>query len=543
MRAQLAKQKESPPSRRPVPDGRARPASSRAESLSVLQRALGNQAMLRLFPAASRSRPHSDDRGHASSSSETPSNPHLPSAVETKMASLFRTNFADVTIHPRSTYASGMGALALTRGNEIHFAPGKFRPSSRQGQELLGHELAHVVQQRQGRVSPTALLNRHAINDDSTLEAEAERAGKAAAAGHMVRLNSGERAPGMRPAVVQRSVDPEIDVLLVGHASPLWEHTHGRTREELNLNLSQDRVREVESYFRETFNRAYGSRGTPSYGFERMSVDLGVSAETPAVTTAAVGSRETLREAGGNVRANDPAMRRVDITTRVILHVSGTAPSSVPVEETTVEETRTRRWAVQIVMAGSFGEGAGGGFAMGRFKNRRTGQVATGFFGGAGIAGGPELPIPSASPNPSWTNFTTREPMTFEDFDGRLARLTDLSIGIGVAGYSWAYFQIEGMRESVSVGGFIMNEWGAGGSVLGGAWTFESIPRARTITRRTVETEETPYSFTIPDEFEHTVYFDTGSARIDDANLTQLEYYVETIISHIEAAEAEYAGE
>ena len=69
------------------------------------------------------------------------------------------------------------GAQAFTRGSEIHFAPGSYQPGSQAGQELLGHELAHVVQQRQGRVSATTALGKGmAMNDDASLEREADDA-------------------------------------------------------------------------------------------------------------------------------------------------------------------------------------------------------------------------------------------------------------------------------------------------------------------------------------------------------------------------------
>jgi hypothetical protein len=42
--------------------------------------------------------------------------------------------------------------MALTVGEHIYFAPGRYNALSRDGLMLLGHELAHVVQQRAGRV-------------------------------------------------------------------------------------------------------------------------------------------------------------------------------------------------------------------------------------------------------------------------------------------------------------------------------------------------------------------------------------------------------
>ena len=48
-------------------------------------------------------------------------------------------------------------------------------------QELLGHELTHVVQQSEGRVKPTTEVMGMPVNDDPSLEAEADKMGKKAA--------------------------------------------------------------------------------------------------------------------------------------------------------------------------------------------------------------------------------------------------------------------------------------------------------------------------------------------------------------------------
>ena len=81
--------------------------------------------------------------------------------------------------------AAAIGALAFTRGEQIFFAPGRYDPLSRGGQELLGHELAHVVQQRAGRVRPDT---GSFLNTDTGLEREADRAGAAAAAGQRAQV-------------------------------------------------------------------------------------------------------------------------------------------------------------------------------------------------------------------------------------------------------------------------------------------------------------------------------------------------------------------
>ncbi|RKN84805.1 DUF4157 domain-containing protein [Paenibacillus ginsengarvi] len=73
--------------------------------------------------------------------------------IQAKMESAFGTKFNQVGIHTdgkADRMARSIGASAFTTGSDIFFRQGQYNPGSRQGQELLGHELTHVVQQRGG---------------------------------------------------------------------------------------------------------------------------------------------------------------------------------------------------------------------------------------------------------------------------------------------------------------------------------------------------------------------------------------------------------
>jgi ribosomal protein S18 acetylase RimI-like enzyme len=96
------------------------------------------------------------------------------------MESAFNTSFADIKVH-EGNHVGSVGAIAYTQGSHIHFAPGRFNPETSSGQALLGHELAHVVQQRQGRVKATTQVNGLPVNDQSALEQEADALGQKAA--------------------------------------------------------------------------------------------------------------------------------------------------------------------------------------------------------------------------------------------------------------------------------------------------------------------------------------------------------------------------
>ena len=62
----------------------------------------------------------------------------------------------DVRVHHDSTadaLAQSVSARAFTTGKDVYFAAGEYQPGSSGGDELLTHELAHVVQQGDAPVS------------------------------------------------------------------------------------------------------------------------------------------------------------------------------------------------------------------------------------------------------------------------------------------------------------------------------------------------------------------------------------------------------
>lgn len=105
----------------------------------------------------------------------------IPDDVKQRMETSFGTDFSSVRVHSDSSKAPEVGALAFTQGTDIHFAPGQFKPETSSGQQLLGHELAHVVQQSEGRVQPTTEIAGMSVNDDVSLEHEADVLGAKAA--------------------------------------------------------------------------------------------------------------------------------------------------------------------------------------------------------------------------------------------------------------------------------------------------------------------------------------------------------------------------
>jgi hypothetical protein len=121
----------------------------------------------------------------------------LPDDLRVGVESLSGFALDDVRVHYNSAEPSQIDALAYTQGTTIHVAPGQ--------EQHLPHEAWHVVQQAQGRVAPSSTHPRGArLNDQSSLEQEAETMGARAA-----RISPGTLASGLRPLpggdrVVQR---------------------------------------------------------------------------------------------------------------------------------------------------------------------------------------------------------------------------------------------------------------------------------------------------------------------------------------------------
>lgn len=75
----------------------------------------------------------------------------LDSDLRGRFESSLGDSFDDVRIHTgpeADELARSVSARAFTTGTDVYFAQGEYSPGSNEGGRLLGHELAHVVQQR-----------------------------------------------------------------------------------------------------------------------------------------------------------------------------------------------------------------------------------------------------------------------------------------------------------------------------------------------------------------------------------------------------------
>ena len=150
------------PDRPPVPDAAGR--------LLALQRSAGNCAVARLVTG----------RG-------MPNRTGIPDRLKNGLEALSGVDLSDVRVHRDSAEAAAVDADAYARGSEIHLGPGQERH--------LPHEAWHVVQQKQGRVPATRVVEGRPLNSDRALEAEASAMGERART-----INAAEFGPALLDA-------------------------------------------------------------------------------------------------------------------------------------------------------------------------------------------------------------------------------------------------------------------------------------------------------------------------------------------------------
>lgn len=137
---------------------------------------------------------------------ETPDPTGLPVQLKRDFEARSGLSFDDVRVHYRSGRPGELGALAYTQGNHVYLGPGQERH--------LPHELAHVVQQKRGRVGVETRLGGVGLNLDPALEAEADRLSAGMAVSAPEAAWSGASPSGEDAAPIQMRVTMGLDAYL-----------------------------------------------------------------------------------------------------------------------------------------------------------------------------------------------------------------------------------------------------------------------------------------------------------------------------------------
>lgn len=95
----------------------------------------------------------------------------LDPALRPKLEASMGADFSGVKVHTdvqADQLSQSIQARAFTTGQDVFFKQGEYNPSSRHGQELLAHELTHVVQQGGGTIRTAPLQKK---GDDGPVKA------------------------------------------------------------------------------------------------------------------------------------------------------------------------------------------------------------------------------------------------------------------------------------------------------------------------------------------------------------------------------------
>ncbi|MEA5516990.1 DUF4157 domain-containing protein [Nodularia sp. UHCC 0506] len=94
--------------------------------------------------------------------------------IRQPMEQAFGADFSGVKVHTdgqSDQLNQSIQARAFTTGQDVFFRQGEYNPGSRGGQELLAHELTHVVQQNEGAVQRSLQRkNAQSISIDYSLQ-------------------------------------------------------------------------------------------------------------------------------------------------------------------------------------------------------------------------------------------------------------------------------------------------------------------------------------------------------------------------------------
>ncbi len=122
----------------------------------------------------------------------------LPSSLRERFEQLFGADFSDVRAQEDPSIPRGP-LRAFARGANLHFARNRFRPGTPDGDALIGHELAHVIQQREGRARNEG-GEAGPFDTSPALEREAHALGTKAARGEAVAVGPEGARPQAMPA-------------------------------------------------------------------------------------------------------------------------------------------------------------------------------------------------------------------------------------------------------------------------------------------------------------------------------------------------------
>jgi hypothetical protein len=183
-----------------------------ADKVIRMQKTFGNSAVQRfLAQRSAQGKNELDDETTKSINSELGGGQSLDQGIAQKAGAVMDQDFSNVNVHTGDKADSlnqQLQAKAFTVGNDIFFQEGQYNPGSSEGQELISHELTHVVQQG---ATPPSVQGKMTVNDpNDQYESEADSVADTVMNAPDDAQREGEEELAMKPDLdVQRQEIPE----------------------------------------------------------------------------------------------------------------------------------------------------------------------------------------------------------------------------------------------------------------------------------------------------------------------------------------------
>lgn len=330
-----------------------------------------------------------------------------------------------------------------------------------------------------------------------------------------------------------------VQVRVIGHASPRWRGSRGDTEaDQRNAALSEARAQAVREAVERHVRDSLAGREV-DIRYDYSVADPRAEPGGVVLGTESRGSRETLGEAGKRGRAaNDSEMRRVDVIVDLTAYRDTTVFTEH--EDTVRRSAATRDWSIKVGF--SVGAQAVGGIQYFYFhlRNKLTDKTMYGHGYVGKLGGAVEF---SLGASVSWgdaTDFTTKSPVNFSDFEGAQVQTTSAGLSLGIIGYESATMQFNvggGWSSSIDTGGWNSGtagiDIGSTGLGLVGIQGDTTPYDTRLVKKRRTTTKESGSKWS--EGHRHRVMFPTGEAVVTPGQREKLAAYVRKAVANYEA--------
>ncbi len=234
--------------------------------------------------------------------SYNPTNQNSGANYVQQMQAGLGTSLADTKVVKNSPKAKAMNAKAFAEGNKIHFSPGQYQPDTKSGQEVLGHEIIHSIQQRQGKVKATESHGGQKVNNDVGLENQANSERDRIAKGNMASagLQNAPQMQGEAPAAQGFGFLKKIGSSISSAASSVFNA--GKKAVSGVKNIATKTIQKGTSFVKKGLGVA-GNIFNKAKGFAKGVVNKGIGMAKNAAASAWSGAKKTLNviKSGGGI--------------------------------------------------------------------------------------------------------------------------------------------------------------------------------------------------------------------------------------------------